>query len=231
MKSKRGFSVAELMVSTFCLALISGAVFVIFEVCSTNFRVGLTRQGLQSQLMIFSARFSTDARQSSIYSAWANPRTCTVELEPGRSAETITVHRDALCLAALRDPNAIGSYQAGTGLPLWDSYWVYAPTTESPTGRLVRYRVNVTPDVAQRPYASFVNTPAAFFTAPAGNPNVQVLAHGLFKLEASIDQANQQVLVRIAFRGEQGHTQGGRSLAEVAETLFRIKPENSWPRM
>jgi len=50
--------------------------------------------------------------------------------------------------------------------------------------------VDVTPDVAQRPDASFVNTPTAFFSAPAGNPNVQVLAHGLFKLDVSIDQAN-----------------------------------------
>ncbi|MBX3170205.1 MAG: hypothetical protein KF760_22560 [Candidatus Eremiobacteraeota bacterium] len=181
--------------------------------------------------MIFSARFSMDARQSSIYAASVNPRTCTVDLDPGQSSETITVHRDALCLAALRDPKAPSSYQAGTGLPLWDSYWIYAPTPDSPTGRLLRYRVDVPANPAQRPFEDFQNFPGAFFTPPTGNRNIQVLAHGLYKLEASIDQANQQVVVRVGFRGEQGRTQNGRTLAEVAETLFRIKPENSWPRM
>jgi len=57
------------------------------------------------------------------------------------------------------------------------------------------------------------------------------LARDLYKLEGQVDVANQQVVVRVAFRGERGHTEAGRSLAEVAETLFRIKPENSWPRM
>jgi hypothetical protein len=226
-----GFSVAELAVSTFCLALISSSVFVIFKMCSSNFQVGLTRQGLQSQLLIFSTRFSYDTRQSSIYSASVNPRTCVVDLDPGVSTETVTVHRDAVCLAALRDPNDGSSYESGSGLPRWDSYWIYAPTTESPTGKLVRYRVDVAANTAQRPFQDFVNVPGSFFSPPPGNRTAQTLARGLYKLEGSVDYANQQVVVRIAFRGDQGRAQNGRSLADVAETLFRIKPENSWPRM
>lgn len=228
---KRGFSILELVVSSFCLALLSAALFYVFQMCSDTFRVGMTRQGLQNQITGFSARFTIDVRQSSMYAAWVNPRSATVEIEPGSS---VLVRRDSICLSALKDSISPTSYETGTGLPKWDCFWVYTATSESPTGRLVRFRCDQAASTAQVPLADFRNAPSNYNSIPsprAVSGTTQTLAHGLHKLEASLDQSNQQVVVRIAFRGERGRTAGGRSLAEVAETLFRTKPENSWPRM
>lgn len=232
---RRGFSLLELIVSLTCLTLISVGLFAIFEMCSSNFRVGLTRQALQSQIMTFSARFGVDVRQCSIYSASVNPRSVSVDLDPGNSAQSVTVRRDSISLSGLRDANNPNSYEAVTGLPKWDCYWIYTATTESPTGKLIRFRRDWPATVAQVKLPDFLGVPNAYnvYPSPAAVPRTsQVLAHGLFKLEGQVDLANQQVIVRVGFRGERGHTAaGGRSLAEVAETLFRIKPENSWPRM
>lgn len=232
---KRGFSVLELLVSVSCLIVISGGLFAMFEMCSSNFRVGMTRSALQSQLTTFSTRFSIDARQGSIYAAYANNRTVSVDLEPGVSTQTVNVRRDSLCLSALKDPNDPASYEAGTGLPKWDCYWIYTATQESPTGQLVRFRKDRPAATTQEILPIFQSSPLLFFTIPstqAAPGTSHTIGRGLYKFEASVDVANQQILVRIGFRGEQGHTTAGRrSLAEVAETVFRVKPENSWPRM
>ncbi|MBN9419675.1 hypothetical protein ABS71_14345 [bacterium SCN 62-11] len=228
---RRGFSVLELTVSSFCLALISAALFYVFNMCSSGFRLGMTRQGLQNQITGFSARFTIDVRQSSMYAAWSNSRTVNVEADPG---VVVPLRRDALCLSALRDPGSPASYETATGLPRWDCFWVYTSTDESPTGRLMRFRCDQPPSTAQFPLADFRSTPNNYFTIPSPRAvagTSQTLAHGLHKFEASLDQANQQVLIRIAFRGEHGRTVAGRSLAEIAETMFRVKPENSWPRL
>ena len=233
---RRGFSLLELMVSVTCLTLISVGLFAIFEMCSSNFRLGLTRQTLQSQIITFSARFGVDVRQCSVYSAQVNERSVSVDLDPGNSSQTVTVRRDSICLSALKDASNPASYEAVTGLPMWDCFWVYTATAENPTGQLVRYRKDIVPpSSAQVKLGDFGTNPVAYslFPSPMAAPRTtQVLARGLFKLEGQVDVANQQIVVRVAFRGERGHTAaGGRSLAEVAETLFRIKPENSWPRM
>jgi hypothetical protein len=232
---KRGFSVLELLVSVACLVVISGGLFAIFEMCSSNFRLGMTRSALQSQLTSFSTRFGIDARQCSIYAAYANDRTVTVDLDPGVSAQTVNVRRDSLCLSALKDPNDPNSYEAGTGLAKWDCYWIYTATPENPTGQLVRFRRDRVPDTTQSVCSGFPGAASPYFTIPstlAAPGTSHTIGRGLYKFEASVDVANQQILVRIGFRGEQGHTTAGkRSLAEVAETYFRVKPENSWPRM
>ena len=228
MKS-RGFSVLELIISMSLLLLVSGTLFFLFRMCSSNFQVGMTRQSLQSQLRRISARLNLDIRQSSFYTISEAAASINVDMEPG----IVPARRDAVCLG---HPNG---FDPITGLTVWDKYTVYTATLDLPRGRLVTYRVGasagVVPGTTQQPWGNFLISLVSYTTVPslkAETNTLKTLTRDLHQFQVDRDLSNQMVVVRVAVRGERGRTaEGRRSTAESAEMVFRYRAENTWPRM
>jgi len=232
-KRAQGFSLIELIVSMAMISLVSALVFGLFRICSTVYASGNSRLTLQSELRRISARFGLELRHSSFYTVSVASNQVTVPVDPGMSAETVQVRRDAVSCAALLDPSLATSYDAD-GLPLWDSFTVFTCTQESPNGRLYRYQLSHAPSVLQAPRFGTGPIPISYQVIPnafAIPQSIRLMSKDIYRFQVNVDYANQQVTIRLGLRGHIGRTIEGRSTADIAETIFHFKPENTWPKM
>lgn len=233
MKRKQAFSLIELVVSMAIISLISALVFGLFRMCSSVYASGNSRLSLQSELRRIAARFGIELRHSSFHTVSEAANVVTVPVDPGMSAETTQVRRDAISCAALLDPSLTTSYD-DDGLPLWDNFTVFTCTQDSPNGRLYRYQLSHTPSVLQTPRFGANPIPAGYQVIPnafAVTQSTRLMSKDIYHFQVDMDYANQNITIRLALRGDIGRTIEGRSTADIAETIFHFKPENTWPKM
>lgn len=233
MNRERGFSLIELVVSMAMISLVSALVFGLFRICSSVYTSSTSSLSLQSELRRIAARFGLELRHSTFYSVSEASNVVTVPVDPGMSPETTQVRRDAISCAALLDPSLPTSYDAD-GLPLWDRYTVFTCTQESPNGRLYRYQLSSTPSVLQTPRFGTNPIPASYQAIPnafALPQTTRLMSKDIYRFQVNIDYANQRIAIRLGLRGQIGRTVEGRSTANIAETIFHFKPENTWPKM
>ena len=221
----RGFSLLELIVSMSIMLLVSATAFFLFRTCTSNFQVGMTRQSLQSQLRRVATRLNLDVRQSSFYTIKESGATVSVDMEPG----LVNARRDSVSLGRAN------GFDPVTGLTIWDHYTIYVATQEVPRGRLVTYRVTTPATTEQKILGDFISSLISYSMVPSSKAEAnttKTLTRDLHQFRVDLDPSNQMVVIRLAVRGQAGHTaEGRRSTAETAEMVFRYRAENTWPGM
>jgi hypothetical protein len=231
---RRGFSQLELLIAMGILTLLLGAVFAVFEVGSSGYRLGNTRLDLQSDLRRVSAALRTDIRESSFPTFSSLDRQTVVLADPALPAKgTLSVRRDGMACNSIQ-PNTAARYAADTGLPRWDCYALYLATLEEPEGQLIRALVrDDSPGVSAIPLE---NWGPAYLTYPAipnvVDDNVKQLTGQLLEFAVELQQSDQLVSVRVRLRGRGGRLEMGRkSVVQVLEANIVLRPANTWPKL
>lgn len=218
MTRHRGFTILELLVASFVLALLVTGIFFSFDYGARSFRISTARQGIQGELTRAYDSLRHDLRRSHARTVTIVPRTVTVDGTPRR--------RDGLCLGGLIDWNRPESFDAVNGLPRWDRYILYYATAD---GQLVRsYLDPADPDFSPVAYDP-LDPNLHMKDDPASNGGEQtgysVLSRSLLEFQADTVPFTDRVTVRIAVAETNGRS------TEAADVTLDIAPQNTWPRM
>lgn len=219
----RGFSLLEVMMSMFLLAIVSFVMFEVFRVGTGYFRVAVLRQGAQG-----SARRSLVALERAIEQAY--PEAIALQNDPGRTVVVggATFHRDAICLPDLSNWNDMSLYN-DAGLPNWDRYQICYATRDLPVGKLVMLTVDPGGAGVAGPWAGFLPGLLTDLPPDAGGALVsrKILAQEV--LDFSLTPDGESFKVSLRLRGQaQGPTRGAPRQEDFQLTL-RVRPQNKLP--
>ncbi len=231
MKTRRGFTLLEAMFTVLIMGGLIAILAGVFSIASSNFKLGTTRLQLQGELRRILAPLRRDLRNSSFHSTATVEGSASVAARPPDAAPTVTVRRDGLSMAGLKEPGRDSSYQADDGKPLWDCYLLYFATLDNPNGKLVRA---VLDDSPPRPLAKPLNpftTANLSMSDPALVANgLRVLSEQVLAFEVELEPPTQMVHAHIKLRGKEGRREG-KSTAEILEVKISLRPANTWPRL
>lgn len=231
MKRRDGFTLLESLVTLVVLGCLVLVVFAVFEVGVTGFKVGNNRLELQGDLRRMMAPLRKDLLNSSYQSVSTLPITVNVPEKPPSPNPQVTVHRDALCFNGLRDLEDNDSYDATTGLPLWDCFVCYFATKDSPDGKLVRLLLRDNTPGSRSDPRNLQTNDLSLGGPDILNKSIKVLSDRVMEFETSLDPSNQLVVLHVRMRSKVGHqAMGGRSSVEVLEIRTIINPTNTFPR-
>ncbi len=231
MSARSGFTVLEALIT---LSMMGTLVFILFEIFATGatgFKVGTGRKDLQSELRRILSPLEKDLRNSSFQSVSCLTRAISVPQRPPEATPTVLVQRDGLCFNGLLKPGSAASYDATTGLPLWDCYICYFATLDQPDGKMVRMLLQDSqPGTANQPFPGL--TFASLTSANALANNFRTLGQQVMEFGVSSDPPNQLVQFHLRLRLPAGHqAMGGRSSVEVLEIQTVVFPGNTYPRL
>lgn len=217
---RRGFSLLEVMMSGFLLAIVSLVLFEVFRVGTGYFRLAVLRQGSQG-----AARRTLTTLERSLLQAYpeaisTTPRTVVVN--------GATFHRDALCLPDLANWADLASFDAA-GMPRWDRYLVCYATQELPVGKLVMLGIDPGGAGVGGPWAGFVPGLLTDFPPAVGGGIVsrKVLAQDVVGFEVTPDGESWRIDLRM--RGQALGPTRGPARVEDFELTLRARPQNKLP--
>lgn len=229
---RRAFTLLESLVT---LAVFGGLIiflFVMFSVGVSGFKVGTNRLDLQGEMRRLLTPLRKDLQNSSFQTVSTVALSASVPQNPPFATPTVSVQRDGLCMNGLRDLGSDTSYDADSGLPIWDCFICYFATMDSPDGKMVRM-------LLRDPSHDVVGTPRSLSAGDLSltNPdllsqNVRILTQELMEFGVTLDTSNQLVRLHLKLRSKAGHQEmGGRSLVEVLEIQTTVDPINTHPRL
>lgn len=232
MKS-RAFTLLESLVTIAVLGGLVLVVFAVFEVGVTGFRVGGNRLDLQGDLRRVLTPLRKDLQNSSFQSlSMVTVSAYNIPLKPPAASPAVTVQRDGLCMNGLRNTQDDDSYDADSGLPVWDCFICYFASLDAPDGKMLRMML-------KDPSRNTLSVPRSLASSDLSlsNPdllanNIRVLSDQVMEFGVTLDPSNQLVRLHLKLRSKVGRQQmGGRSLVEVLEIETTVDPANTNPRL
>lgn len=219
----RGFSLLELVLGCALLSLVTFVIFFSLNYGFRSFTLASARSGLQGELRSLAARLHYDATLSTMSGPQIASlgRTLSTTTDGGTSAQP----RHLLCLPGKRNWNDDGSFEPGSGLPIWDEYIVYHADLER-QGSLSRVTVRPADPFQGGGWLGFSNYLATYRNlapvtgAPVGGGTVQSvrrLSRDLLGFQASKSSSGLAVLVRLVSRTRRD---------EILEAVLQIQPRN-----
>lgn len=218
-----GFSLLEAVTVLVIFGLLSVAALSVFAFGSRGFQQAVLRQGLLGESEAIRRKLAFDFKPS-------HQNTLEVVARKTTLSSGDLVSRDAVSFVTLSDWRNPANFTAA-GLPRWDRYVVYYPTTEE-SGKLVRQIVDPGPLPGPIPYADLDTN---IGSNPVGNSNVlqtTILSHNVLSLEIDRNDERQllELTLRLRARGAR-RVNSGAKVDEVQESVFSLEALNTFPRL
>lgn len=231
MKARPGFSLIELVLACALFSLLGLVLFGMVEFGFRAFSMGGERMNTDGEMEVVLAQIRKDIELSNFVSLQLND-TPTVAVPLDATVSNQPRHR--LCMAGMNDWGDANNYDPGSGMPLWNRYWLYHADLQK-TGHLFRIEISHTRrgNRGADPWTAFYGYQSAFPDAP---PPVSALVGGdriervhpltsrLFGWECRKTAAALVVDIRLQGSGRSSPTGGRRT--EVLEAQARIVPRN-----
>lgn len=154
-QKSHGTTLIEALITTVVFTFVSFAVFAVFNLGQTNWKLMTLRHGMQADGRKSFSMLEADLRRTHFSS---------VSVVDG-TATSGTYQRDAICMAGLDDWRAKANYNPASSRPIWNRYILYyaskEETRQGGTGEALGtsgrfFRIIITPPLAQigqYPYA------------------------------------------------------------------------------
>jgi type II secretory pathway pseudopilin PulG len=234
-KCPSAFSIIELVVASSLFLGLLVVVFLFFRYGTRAFMTATQRQGVQADALRVMDGLQADMKRTSGSSVvFRNDASRT------RLIDGVTVHRDAVCFAGLKDwsdPTSTENFDVTNAQPIWNRYWVYYATADADRGRLVRLKVDPTPPpIAPRRMLTgeldqLSRNDPSLNSYSGLTPAYVYLAANVYEFHCTSVSRNQfQVSLKLQekrrLRPDGGTIQG----FETYQLIMNVRPENTIPQ-
>lgn len=213
-RENTGASLLELVVALSIFALLSLAIFELFQLGTQNFALGVARNDLQLQARRCTALLNKELSRSSMESVGVVKAQVTVG--------GVVYARDALSFSTLDDWNDGGNFETVGGLPVWNRYLVFYATTAEPLGEFAYSSIVPSTVPASEPWDNMGGTfPTVSLASAAGMERSVSLSQSLLRFEVDL----QPEVLGLDFLLT-GTTQDSRRRSEHLQLKLKIQPTN-----
>lgn len=234
-RSRRAFSVIELLVASVMFLSLLGVVFLFFRYGTRAFAIANQRQGVQADALRVMDGLQSELKRTSGSSVLFKR-----DLTRIRTVEGSPVHRDVVSFVSLKDwtdPTNTENFDVLNAQPKWNRYWVFYATTDQDRGNLVRLKVDpLPPPVAPRRLALdeldlLCRNDPALNSYGGITPAFVYLARNVHEFRFEANSINQyQISLKLREKRRQRPDGGPVQGDETYQLIMSVRPENTVPQ-